>query len=111
MCANVDRFVQAATDSFDVRRLLESDAIAIAITGMLIVFVALTLISVFIALLPRILAVVSHRLPEPTGGHAHSGSHTDATSIESTARSDDDAVLAAIGFVLQFRHQNQRKKE
>lgn len=111
MCANVDRFVLAAADSSVIQRLWDSQAIAIAITGMLIVFVALTLISVFIALLPRILAVVSHRLPEPTGGHAHSVSHTDATAIESTSRSDDDAVLAAIGFVLQFRHQNQRKKE
>ncbi len=34
----------------------DGNAIAIAITGMLIVFTALTLISVFIAALPRILS-------------------------------------------------------
>ena len=66
---------------------------SIAITGLVIVFAVLILISLFIAALPRVLAIVAKVLPEIEHGHS------DASHSE---RSDghDDAVLAAIGFVL-----------
>lgn len=52
-------FLASITDA------IEQDGIAISITGLTIVFVALLLISLFIAALPHILALVNEFLPEP----------------------------------------------
>jgi len=68
-------------------------AIAIATAGILIVFSALILISLFIAALPRILGLVAHVWPE-TSDWRHEESHPESQAA------DDGDVLAAIGFVL-----------
>ena len=73
---------------------------SIAIAGLLIVFSALILISLFIASLPRILVAVGHIWPEVRDGHREEG-HTDSMVA------DDPAVLAAIGFVLHTEFQKQ----
>ncbi len=66
---------------------------AIAITGLVIVFAVLILISLFIAALPHALAVVARVLPEIEHGHS-------AASHSEQSNDHDEAVMAAIGFVM-----------
>ena len=66
---------------------------SIAITGLVIVFAVLILISLFIGALPHVLAIVAKVLPEIE--HSHS-----AASPSERSDDHDEAVLAAIGFVL-----------
>lgn len=80
---------------------------SIAIAGLLIVFIALILISLFIAALPRVLGFVEAWLPEEEG-HGHSSVET---SHPESFVPDDDAVLAAIGFVLHTEMQKQLTNE
>ncbi len=75
-------------------------ALGLALTGLLIVFTALILISLFIALMPRVLGVLARIWPETdepqvTAGHPES------------QVPDNAAVLAAIGFVLHTEMQKQ----
>jgi Na+-transporting methylmalonyl-CoA/oxaloacetate decarboxylase gamma subunit len=77
-----------------------SDGLAIAATGLFIVFTALILISLFIASLPRVLEAVSRIWPEVDEPHATQG-HPESQVP------DDAAVLAAIGFVLHTELQKQ----
>ena len=77
------------------------DGLKIAVSGMLIVSAALILISLFIAALPNILAILADYLPEKEESH---GSQSHPESLIP----DDEAVLAAIGFVL---HNRQRTEE
>ena len=85
---------------FGIQNILNAQGFTIAITGMLIVFAALTIISIFIALLPRLVAVLATVFPE---GHHH------AVQAKTTKK-DDDKLLAAIGFgLLKIRAQNGDK--
>jgi Na+-transporting methylmalonyl-CoA/oxaloacetate decarboxylase gamma subunit len=77
-----------------------SDGLAVAATGLLIVFTALILISLFIASLPRLLELVAQIWPETDEAHGHP-SHPESQVA------DDGAVLAAIGFVLHTELQKQ----
>jgi hypothetical protein len=81
-----------------------SRGIPIAIAGILIVFTALLLISLFIASLPRVLAMVAKVLPEVDESHARQ-------SLSEDQAGGDGAVLAAIGFVLHTELQNQLAAE
>jgi len=75
------------------------DGAVIAAVGLLIVFVALVLISLFIAALPHVLVAVGTIWPEVSERHE---------SEQSDGESEDDAaVLAAIGFVLHTELQSQ----
>lgn len=85
---------------FDASRMFKGEGIAIAGTGLLIVFAALVLITLFIAALPRILEAVAIVLPEVPDRHA-------AAADASESLLPDDAVLAAIGFVLHSELQKQ----
>lgn len=76
-----------------------ANGIGIAITGMLIVFTALVLISTFIALLPRVLNKLAALLPEE-----HEPVHT---STPPPIAADDAAVVAAIGYVLHLERQKR----
>lgn len=67
-------------------------AALIAATGLLIVFAALLLIALFIAALPKLLAAVSAHFPERQ--------HKATADDPSRSLIPDEAVLAAIGFVL-----------
>ncbi|MCP4786985.1 MAG: hypothetical protein GY903_32550 [Fuerstiella sp.] len=84
---------------FDASRMFEGEGMAIAGTGLLIVFAALILITLFIAALPRILEAVAHVLPEVPDRHA--------APDASESLLPDEAVLAAIGFVLHHELQKQ----
>ncbi len=77
-----------------------SDGVAIAVVGIVIVFSALLLISLFIASLPQVLRVVGHFWPEANDGQRESG-HPESQVA------DDSDVLAAIGFVLHTEFQRQ----
>lgn len=81
-----------------------SRGVAIAISGLAIVFVALLLISLFIASLPGILRKVASIWPEVDEPSAI------ARRPESLA-ADDGHVLAAIGFVLHTELQRQLAAE
>ncbi len=76
-----------------------SDGFYIAVAGMMIVATALTFISLFIAALPKILDKLEDYLPTVD-------EHAKPTHPESSVP-DDDAVLAAIGFVLHTEFQKQ----
>ena len=67
----------------------------LAFVGMSIVFTALVLVSIFIAVLPRILAAIHPYIPPAQ-------LHTQSQSKEN----DDAAIAAAIGFALHARRQN-----
>ncbi|WP_182870331.1 OadG family protein [Stieleria mannarensis] len=74
--------------------------ISIAVAGMLIVMLALIFISLFIAASPRILAAVAKVYPEPVERH-RKRTETQDRDV------NDEAVLAAIGFVLHTEFQKQ----
>ena len=67
----------------------------LAFVGMSIVFTALVLVSVFIAVLPRILAAINPYIPPAQ-------LHTQSQDKETDAA----AIAAAIGFALHARRQN-----
>lgn len=76
----------------------EGNGIGISITGMAIVFFALTIISLFIRLLPEMLKVMEPILPRLE-------SHTQPpTSAEQTS-ADHERIIAAIGYVLHMESQ------
>tara|TARA_B100000315_G_scaffold81231_1_gene74476 strand:+ start:18532 stop:18807 length:276 start_codon:yes stop_codon:yes gene_type:complete len=75
-----------------IQKIVEGQGVDIAITGMLIVFIALGLITLFIAFLPNILKVIAIVFP-----------HKTATGLTGEFASEEDNVLAAIGFALHKR--------
>lgn len=79
---------------------LDSEGIAIAVSGMMIVSLALVMIFIFIACLPKILALLETVWPESEGQH---GSSSNESGHPESLVPDDDAVLAAIGYVLHMR--------
>ncbi len=80
-------------------QMLAGDGVAIAATGMLIVFAALLLITLFIAGLPHLLELIARILPEVPDRHAPQDA--------SRSLLPEEAVLAAIGFVLHTESQRQ----
>jgi Na+-transporting methylmalonyl-CoA/oxaloacetate decarboxylase gamma subunit len=82
---------------FDVQNIIDGQGIDIAITGMVIVFFALSVISLFIAALPRILTVVAQKWPESEDRHGPAPSQT----VLSAAPSDE--MVAAIAITLHRR--------
>lgn len=75
-----------------------------ALVGLMIVFSALIVISLFIAALPHMLdklSVVWPEVDEPAGNSGHPDSLV----------ADDGAVLAAIGFVLHTEFQRQLESQ
>jgi Na+-transporting methylmalonyl-CoA/oxaloacetate decarboxylase gamma subunit len=74
-----------------------SRGLAIALTGLLIVFAVLILISLFIAALPRLVGVLHRIFPEPDHAHAD---HDHTGLDHPVSQLPDDVVIAAIGFVL-----------
>ncbi|MEZ6061746.1 MAG: OadG family protein [Planctomycetaceae bacterium] len=87
------------TAAVDFSRMISGEGPSIAISGMLIVFAALLLITLFISALPKILLAVGKFLPEAPERHA--------LPDRSESLLPDDALLAAIGFVLHMELQKQ----
>jgi oxaloacetate decarboxylase gamma subunit len=86
--------------NFSIQNIINGDGISLAITGMVIVFMALAIISTFIALLPKMLPVLESILPEE---HAHHGP-------TKKAKKNDNEVLAAIGYALVKLNSEKRHK-
>jgi oxaloacetate decarboxylase gamma subunit len=83
-------FAETATQAVSgFRNVTEQNGISISITGMLIVFIVLALISLLLTALPYVVEKLNGIIPP---AHIH----------PAPARADDeeDAALAAIGFVL-----------
>ena len=85
--------------NFSIQNITAGQGIELAIAGMLIVFTVLLLITVFIALLPRGLAVLARKYPEREMPHSASDPTGSST--------DNKAILAAIGYVLHARMQGK----
>ena len=83
--------------SFDVQNIIDGQGISIAITGMVIVSFALSLISLFIATLPRILDWVAVLWPESEG---YSGN---GSASPGAADAVSDEFVAAIAMTLHRR--------
>lgn len=81
-----------------------SVGLSIAVAGLTIVFLALILITLFIASLPRALKYVAKIWPESVD--RHSAEASGETHPESLVP-EDAASLAAIGFVLHTEFQRQ----
>ena len=71
------------------QRIMDGQGLDIAFTGMFVVFLALTVISLCIAMLPKVMAVLGSILPERP-----------QLPSDQEATHDDEAVAAAVGFVL-----------
>ncbi len=81
-----------------------SEGIQIAIAGMVIVASALALISLFIATLPHLLAVIGKFWPDVEASHSR---HARTENLVSK----NEAVLAAIGYVLHCEVQKRASSE
>lgn len=88
--------------SFDMQNVIDAQGVALSIAGMAIVFTALTLISIAIVLLPKVLQRLAGILPA-----AHHGQLTarPAKAAAPAPTTDDTAIVAAIGYVLHTRLQ------
>ena len=85
-----------------------SEGVSIAIAGLTIVFLALLMISLFIASLPRLLEFVAQIWPEVE--ERHSAQASGEVYPESSVP-EDGASLAAIGFVLHTELHRQLAAE
>lgn len=77
--------------SFSYQNILNGNGFDIAVTGMLIVFAALAIISLFIASLPKVIGILDKIFPEI---------HHHAPATSKKPERDNDALLAAIGYAL-----------
>ncbi|HJP19772.1 MAG TPA: OadG family protein [Nitrospinota bacterium] len=75
-----------------IKNIVEGQGVDIAITGMVIVFIALGLITLSIAFLPKILKIIAKVFPESA-----------TTGVSGEFAAEEDNVLAAIGFALHKR--------
>jgi len=73
----------------------EGKGFSISVTGMLIVFFALTIISLFIRLLPVVLDLLEPILPRLE-------SHTQPPTAAERLPTDNEKIVAAIGYVLHL---------
>lgn len=93
-----------ATDLGPVLLSSMSQGVSIAIAGLTIVFLALLLISLFIAWLPRMLEHVARVWPEVEERHS---AEVSGEIYPESLVPEDGASLAAIGFVLHTEFQRQ----
>ncbi len=85
--------------SFNYQNVTDAQGIELAFAGMTIVFTALSLVCIFIALLPHVLSVVDRYIPEV---HHHVAPQPKAKSAGNEAD-----IAAAIAYVLHGRSQGQ----
>lgn len=94
--------ITAQIDGFQA--ISDGAGISIAVTGMLIVFFALMIISLFIRGLPELLKVLEPILPrlEP---------HTQALTAAERTPSDNERIAAAIGYVLHLEMEKTAQRK
>ena len=88
--------------AFDIQNIIDAQGLELALAGMLIVFTALTCISIFIGFLPKILPLLSKILPEVE-------LHTKPKARVSAPKANNDkAVVAAVAFAI---HHGKRGRQ
>lgn len=80
-----------------LENIVNGEGIGIAITGLSIVFVALALITLFIAALPQMLTRLENVLPPEIEHHA----------APPAAPLDDEPLAVAVGFALHMKAKDQ----
>ena len=83
-----------------IQNIVEADGVAIALTGMLIVAIALSLICVFIDSLPRVLKLLSGVLPPEKEALASPSLPSEASAAADATVAGDEQLAAAIGFAM-----------
>lgn len=83
--------------NFNYQNILDGQGFELAFAGMIIVFTALSLVSIFIALLPHCLVFVNRWIPEV---HHHSAPKA---KTKAPAAANEAEIAAAIGYVLHSR--------
>jgi sodium pump decarboxylase gamma subunit len=81
------------------QNILDGQGFEMAFAGMTIVFVALSMVSIFIALLPRILVVVNQYIPE---GHARA-----TPNPKPAAANAEEAAVAAVAYAVHRHSRGQ----
>ncbi len=79
-----------------LENIVTSNGISISIVGIIIVFSALSIIAIFIALLPKLLPLAEMLLPEEENSHA--------PAPTASKSADHEEVLAAIAYTLFHKH-------
>ncbi len=87
--------------ALSLRNISDANGLALSITGMLIVFAALLLVTLFIAALPKVLAQLDGIFPEVR--HHHGSPAARAPVRASQPAAPDEALVAAIGYALHHR--------
>jgi len=82
--------------NFSFENIAKGDGLSISFTGMLIVFAALTLIAVFIAILPWVMKILSPILPKGMVDHG--------APAPRPVSGTDEKILAAIGYAMYKKH-------
>ncbi len=90
--------------TFDLKNIAEGDGIAVSLTGMLIVFVALSMIALFIKVLPWALKKLSFLFPKVEDTHG-------LPPRPLAADTPDDRLIAAIGFALFTEQAHEQARE
>lgn len=85
-------------DQFSLDNIADANGYSIAMSGLLIVFFALVVVTSFISILPWVLAHLATVWPEAVVA-------PDATASTATAE-NDDALVAAIGYMVHARQQD-----
>jgi hypothetical protein len=78
---------------YSLDNIANADGYAIALSGLAIVFFALVVVTLFISILPRVLARLATVWPE------------EAAPASVAASAADDGVIAAIGYMMHARQQ------
>ncbi len=84
--------------TFSYQNIIAGDGFELAFAGMTIVFTALVLVSIFIAVLPTVLVVLNRLIPEV---------HHHTAAPQQREAGDETAVAAAIGFALHTQKQSR----
>ena len=96
--------------SFRLENIAEGNAIAISVTGMLIVFSGLLLISFYIAFLPKVLAFID-QLFEGKKGAKSDETPVVTERVEERDESDDNDIASVISLVLHLEQERLTKTD
>ncbi len=99
---SAESFLLSQTGGFQA--ISDGNGISISITGMLIVFVALSLISLFLRLLPSVLEKLEPILPRLE-------SHTQPPTAAEQLPADKEKIIAAIGYVLHLEMEKSTQRK
>ncbi|MBF0196323.1 MAG: OadG family protein [Planctomycetes bacterium] len=88
--------------NFSFQNIIDNDGISLSLTGMAIVFTGLTIISLFIAALPKVLNFLDNLV---AGKKDEPQSMQTATVADG---SDDDDMACAIGLAIHLEMENRK---